>query len=116
MKFVLHILKKKLQSEKHCAEVHSKLTMDKRFCESARMAKERIPQLEKAIEILSSNRRDILEKFITEIKTEFHDQNWDYLTFIADRVMEREATTTQPEASHKSTLRPIGSCIDKKPF
>ena len=54
MKFVLHILKKKLQAEKHCVLVHSKLAMDRRFAESARMAKERIPQLEKAIEILSN--------------------------------------------------------------
>ncbi len=58
MKFVLHILKKKLQSEKHCSLVHSKLTHDRRFAESARMAKERIPQLEKAIEILSQQMAD----------------------------------------------------------
>lgn len=95
MKYVLHVLKKKLQAERHCADVHSKLAHERRYAESARMAKERIPQLEKAIEILSSNRREIIEKFITEIKNEFHDQNWDYLTFIADRVMEREVTSNQ---------------------
>lgn len=53
MKFVLHVLKKRLQSEKHCLQVHGKLLHDKRFAASARMAAERIPQLEKAIEILS---------------------------------------------------------------
>ncbi len=58
MKYVLHILKKKLQSEKHCALVHSKLAHDKRFAASARMAQERIPQLEKAIEILSQQMAD----------------------------------------------------------
>jgi len=29
---------------------------------------------------------DILSKFIKAIKDEFKDQNWDYLTYIADRV------------------------------
>lgn len=54
MKYVIHVLKKKLQSEKHCAQVHSKLAADKRFAISAKLAQERIPQLEKAIEILSN--------------------------------------------------------------
>ncbi len=54
MKYVLHVLKKKLQAEQHCALVHGKLMADKRFAASARMAQDRIPQLERAIEILSN--------------------------------------------------------------
>ena len=34
-----------------------------------------------------SNRRELLFAFIAEIKKEFEDENWDYLEFIAERVL-----------------------------
>ena len=33
---------------------------------------------------------DILELFIEEIKQEFKDENWDYLTYVAERVREKQ--------------------------
>jgi hypothetical protein len=34
-----------------------------------------------------SGRSELLFAFITEVKKEFADQNWDYLDFIAERVL-----------------------------
>ncbi len=35
------------------------------------------------------NQRELLFAFIKEIKDEFKDQNWDYLDFIAERVLSK---------------------------
>ena len=35
------------------------------------------------------NQRELLFAFIKEIKEEFKDQNWDYLDFIAERVLSK---------------------------
>lgn len=35
------------------------------------------------------NRRELLFAFIKEIKDEFKDQDWDYLDFIAERVLSK---------------------------
>jgi len=37
-----------------------------------------------------SRRSELLFAFIAEIKSEFADQNWDYLDFIADRVIGKQ--------------------------
>lgn len=37
-----------------------------------------------------SGRSELLLAFIDEIKNEFKDQNWDYLNFIADRVLSKQ--------------------------
>jgi hypothetical protein len=37
-----------------------------------------------------SRRSELLFAFITEIKSEFADQNWDYLDFIAERVIGKQ--------------------------
>lgn len=37
-----------------------------------------------------SGRSELLFDFIAEIKLEFSDQNWDYLDFIADRVIGKQ--------------------------
>jgi len=37
-----------------------------------------------------SMRSELLFAFIAEIKSEFSDQNWDYLNFIADRVISKK--------------------------
>jgi hypothetical protein len=39
-----------------------------------------------------SGRSKLLFAFIAEIKSEFADQNWDYLDFIADRVIGKQLT------------------------
>lgn len=40
-----------------------------------------------AIEKQRTDDRELLNTFIKEIKDEFKDENWDYLDFIADRVL-----------------------------
>jgi len=37
-----------------------------------------------------SRRSELLFAFIAEIKSEFADQNWDYLDFIAERVIGKQ--------------------------
>lgn len=37
-----------------------------------------------------SGRSELLFAFIAEIKSEFADQNWDYLDFIAERVIGKQ--------------------------
>jgi hypothetical protein len=37
---------------------------------------------------------DELDDFIQEIKNEFRDENWDYLTFVAERVRRKRVTPT----------------------
>ena len=39
---------------------------------------------------LVSRRSELLFAFIAEIKSEFADQNWDYLDFIAERVIGKQ--------------------------
>lgn len=52
-----------------------------------------IDGVEKAVDVISKNldltlvKKEALFTFIAEIKKEFADQNWDYLDFIADRVL-----------------------------
>lgn len=54
-----------------------------------------IDGVEKALDVVNKNfdlalvsgRSELLFAFITEVKKEFADQNWDYLDFIADRVL-----------------------------
>ena len=54
-----------------------------------------IDGVEKALDVVNKNfglalvsgRSELLFAFIAEIKKEFADQNWDYLDFIAERVI-----------------------------
>ena len=54
-------------------------------------ARKRIDDLETEVLKLSkanvSGRSELLFAFIAEVKKEFADQNWDYLDFIAERVL-----------------------------
>lgn len=38
---------------------------------------------------ISNIKKETLSSFIKEVKEEFKDQNWDYLDFIAERILER---------------------------
>ena len=53
-----------------------------------------ISELEKAVKNCSipdvSRQSELLFAFIKAIKEEFADQNWDYLDFIADRVIGKQ--------------------------
>ena len=54
-----------------------------------------IDGVEKALDVVNKNfdlalvsgRSELLFAFIAEVKKEFADQNWDYLDFIAERVI-----------------------------
>ena len=54
-----------------------------------------IDGVEKALDVVNKNfdlalvsgRSELLFAFIAEVKKEFADQNWDYLDFIAERVL-----------------------------
>jgi len=51
-----------------------------------------------------SQNKELLNRFITEIKNEFKDQNWDYLDFIADRVLSKPITS-QPVSENKESIK-----------
>lgn len=53
--------------------------------------------------IESEGKDDLLDIFIKEIRDEFKDENWDYLTFIADRVRSK----TKNEMTNKSIFEPL---------
>lgn len=40
---------------------------------------------------ITDGRRNLLTAFISEVKREFKDENWDYLDFIADRVLNNQS-------------------------
>lgn len=52
LKFVLHILNKHLTNERAWLRKEGYAAIDRKYAEGARMAKERIPQLEQAIKII----------------------------------------------------------------
>lgn len=46
--------------------------------------------VDNSIEVRHLEQPQILKDFITAIKNEFKDENWDYLDFVADRVIENQ--------------------------
>jgi len=59
---VLRILNKHLTNERAWLRTESLGAVDKKYAEGARMAKERIPQLEAAISILLNSQQDAKKK------------------------------------------------------
>lgn len=56
-----------------------------------------IDGIEKTLEVVGEKlktstddiKRQVLSEFIAEVKKEFADENWEYLDFIADRVLDK---------------------------
>ncbi len=55
---MLHILNKHLTNERHWLRSERLGAIDRKYAEGARMAKERIPQLEQAIKIINQSTVD----------------------------------------------------------
>lgn len=55
MQWVIKFLRKRLAQEQDIAEFHGSMASVRRYAESARMARERIPQLKDAIWLLETN-------------------------------------------------------------
>ena len=62
MNYVLKILRKQLENEKKWLQTESLGGIDAKYMHGARMAKERIPQLEKVIEMVQGYTGDLKPK------------------------------------------------------
>jgi len=61
MQWVIKFLTTRLKQEQDIADFHGSIASEgRKYAESARMARERIPQLKQALEILKSNQQPIL--------------------------------------------------------
>lgn len=65
MNWVLKFLRRRLNQEQTIAEFHGSMAGERRYAESARMARQRIPQLQDAIHILESHAGESLPRPMT---------------------------------------------------